>query len=476
MSTFSGLGTALSSLIAQRTALDVSANNVANANTVGYTRQRALLGALPSATVPSMFATSDGVGLGTQVSNIQRLGDVFVDNRLRAASGTSGYLTAQAEAYTALEKGIGEPAKTAMANQLSDFWAGWADVSNGSDQDAARAVLLERGVAVADSLHTLYSTARTQWDQTRFETGALVERANVAAASVADLNERILAITNSGATAHELSDQRDQLVTELAGLVGTTAQVRQDGQVDLFVGGNAMVRGDKVSALAVSGATAFSQATTGTPLQVVWADKPTQVVGIESGRVGGLLSVLAPPDGSGTGGLLTEAAARYDALATSIASQLNAIHQTGYARDETTTGVDFFSFDAGQPAALGIRVALTSADQVAAGAAGQGAFDGTVALAISRLGSSSTGPDAQWRSVVTDVGVKTASATSRSSVAQTALATAQSQQLAQTSVDVDEETVNMLAYQRAYEGAARVLTAIDEMLDTLINRTGVVGR
>jgi flagellar hook-associated protein 1 FlgK len=61
-------------------------------------------------------------------------------------------------------------------------------------------------------------------------------------------------------------------------------------------------------------------------------------------------------------------------------------------------------------------------------------------------------------------------------VAEAARTTAEAQVLSQTSVDTDEESVNMLAYQRAYQGAARVMTAIDEMLDTLINRTGVVGR
>jgi flagellar hook-associated protein 1 FlgK len=77
---------------------------------------------------------------------------------------------------------------------------------------------------------------------------------------------------------------------------------------------------------------------------------------------------------------------------------------------------------------------------------------------------------------VVQLGVRTASATSRSTVAEASRASAASQQLAQTSVDVDEESTNMLAYQRAYEGSARVLTAIDQMLDTLINRTGLVGR
>jgi flagellar hook-associated protein 1 FlgK len=72
--------------------------------------------------------------------------------------------------------------------------------------------------------------------------------------------------------------------------------------------------------------------------------------------------------------------------------------------------------------------------------------------------------------------VQTRAATQRATVTEAARATAENLQLSYSSVDLDEETVTLLAYQRAYEGAARVMTAIDEMLDVLINRTGVVGR
>ena len=472
MSTFSGVGTALSSLIAQRQALDVSAQNIANANTVGYTRQRISLTSVAAQSVPSMFATADGVGQGTRSAGVARLGDVFLDAKVRAASGNAAFLAARAEAHSTLEKSLGEPAATGLSGLLSDMWAGWADVANGSDREAARAVLLERATAVATGLHSLYADARTQWQQARTTTVALVERVNTAAASVADLNEKILAIENSGGAAHELADQRDLLVTELSSLVGATARVRQDGQVDVLVGGSSLVTGDDASELAVSGATSFAEATAGESVRVVWAQPVDRPAGLDGGRVAGLLSVLAP---AGDGGLLTGAAARYDEIATELAAQVNDVHATGVTPTGDPGGA-FFTFTAGQPAALGLTVALTSADQVAAGAPGQGEYDGSVAARLAALGTAAEGPDARWRAVVTDLGVQTASAASRSKVAGAMLTSTQDQQLANASVDIDEETVNMLAYQRAYEGAARVLTAIDEMLDTLINRTGVVGR
>lgn len=470
MSTFSGLGTALSSLVAQRQALDVSAQNVANANTVGYTRQRASLVAVPGQTLPAMFATGDGIGNGVRAATVDRLGDVFLDAKVRAASSNASFLTARADALATLEKSLGEPSETGLAAQLADFWGGWADVANGSDRDAARAVLLERGVAVATAVQTRYTDVQTQWQQARGTAVALVDRVNAAAASIADLNEKILAIENSGGTAHELSDQRDLLVTELSGLVGASMRTRDNGQVDVLVGGNALVSGTHVSTLELAGPAAFSQAMAGQSVTVVWAGGAGHRAELGGGRIAGLVSVLAP---AGDGGLLTGTAARLDGLARSLADAVNDVHAQGVTRDGTPGGPFFTQDPAG---ALDLRVVLTDPAAVAAAAPGNGALDGSIAARIAAIGSALEGPDATWRSIVTDLGVQAAAATSRATVSQQALQSVSLQQLANAGVDLDEESVSMLAHQRAYEGAARVLTVIDEMLDTLINRTGIVGR
>ncbi|MFI2753193.1 flagellar hook-associated protein FlgK [Cellulomonas sp. P22] len=477
MSTFSGLGTALSSLIAQRQGLEVSGQNIANANTVGYTRQRAAMSALPAATVPSMFSTNNGVGNGVHVTSIQRLSDAFLDARVNTESGAAAYLAARATSYANLEKTIGEPATTGLANQLGAMWSAWQDVANTPSKESSRAVLLETSQQVADRLATLYTSADTQWTQTRTTAVALVDQINTAAKNVADLNERILAITNSGAAANELMDARDQQITQLATLAGATTRARDNGQIDVFVGGNAIVDGASSKELAVSGAATFGQATAGGTVSVVWAGtSPAVNAGLDSGRVAGLLSVLAPPGTpAGSGGALTEAAATYDAVATQIATRVNALHGSATTVGGAPGG-DFFTIDPTKPAALGLKVAITNPADVAVADPAKGALDGSVADAIARLGTATDGPDASWSSAVVQLGVRTASLGSRAAVAEASRSAAASQQLSQASVDTDEETVNMLAYQRAYEGAARVMTAIDEMLDTLINRTGVVGR
>ncbi len=496
-STFSGISTALSSLIAQRTALDVAGQNIANANTPGYTRQRADLGAVTGSQVPSMFATSDGVGTGVQVTGISRASDPFLDAKLRTQTSGAATLAALSGAYSTLESGLGEPGGSGLSAQLQTFWNAWHDVSNAPDTGSTRSVLLDDGRQLVDTLHTQYTNIATQWSDARTTTSSLVDQTNALATNVADLNQRILDITNNGGSANELADQRDQALTQLAGLVGATVQSRQDGQVDVYVGGNALVFGASSRALALGGAQVFSQAagyaTDGTPttpqdVHLEWADTPGQRVVPTGGTVAGQLMVLAPAaaDGSGTGGVLAEAAQRLDQVATRLATDVNTLHAGAQTVAGSNGGAFFTPLDPSDPtwtsgpthgpAALQISVALTTADQVAVAAPGAGAYDASIGQQIAALGTSTTGADAVWSQAVVEIGNRSAAAASRSSVAESARASAEQDQLGNASVDTDQETVGMIATQRSYQAAARVLTTLDDMLDTLINKTGLVGR
>jgi flagellar hook-associated protein 1 FlgK len=489
MSTFSGISTALSSLIAQRTALDVAGQNVANANTEGYTRQRADLGAVSTVQVASMFSTSTGIGSGVRVTGISRAADPFLDTKLRTQTSGAAYLAARASAYATLEARLGEPGDNGLSDQLSAFWAGWSDVANSPDQVPTRAVLLDNARQLVDMIRDQYNGVASQWSDTRSTTVSLVDQVNALAANVADLNARIRDITNSGGAANELSDRRDLALTQLAGLVGATTQTREDGLVDVYVGGNALVFGVGARQLAVTGAQDFSQAagydTDGTPLaggpasvSLTWADKPGQTVVPAGGTVVGLLTVLAPAatDGSGTGGVLAEAALRLNDVATTLAAKVNALYSGSLTIPGGTAVGDFFDVSAAGPAALALAVVPTQAEDVGVAGAGLGGTDASVAQAIADLAAATDGPDAAWSKAVVEIGNRSAAAQSRSAVAESARASAEQDQLANASVDTDEETVNMIATQRAYEAAARVLTVLDEMLDTLINKTGLVGR
>lgn len=467
MSTFSGISTALSSLITQRQAINVAAQNLANVNTPGYTRQRANMVAVAGTDSPAFFSKTDGVGNGVRINSIDRLADAFVDARLRSASGSAGYLTSRAEAYIMLENSFGEGAgaKDALSAQLGQMWNAWQEAANNPAEPSNRSVLLTQSQQVVDKLHALSQSISTQWKNTHSAVSNMVTQVNSTAASIADLNTKILGLQANGQPAGELQDLRDQLVTQLSNSVGATTSTRPDGQIDVMVGGNALVSGNRVSQLSLSGASTYAEAAAGTPITLQWSDRPGVPVGLTGGAVAGHLSTLAPAAGGGT---LASAGARLDEVAMKMMSDINALHQTAV----TVGGAAGGAFFTGTSAA-DISLAISDPADVAVADPAIGGYDGTIGLAISKLATKSDGADALWGSLVVDTGSKTAAAISSATVAEAARASIEAEQVAGASVDADEETVNLMTFQRAYQAAARVMTTIDEILDTLINRMAV---
>lgn len=477
MTTFSTLSTALSSMTAQRAALDVAGQNVANVNTLGYTRQRADMSSVSSVASASRFSSGLTVGQGVTVNGVARLGDIFADARVRSSTSLAADMTARAEAYTRLESTVTEPSDKGVASQLASFWASWQDVSNNPGEAAPAQVVLEAAAILTDAISRGYTAVATQWDETRVQVDALVTEVNSAARGVAELNGAIRSVLVSGGNANELMDKRDQLTVRLSELTGATARPMADGTTTVSIGGNPLVPGDTAYGLHLAGATTMTgvDGTPGSTPRIEWDRTTAGDVSLDGGRLAGMIASLGPTTPDGRGGMLTEAAAAYNSLAEKLHATVNAVHQTG-ATTTGATGLDFFSLKADTPPALGLTVAVTDYRDLAAGEPGAGAFDGTIADKIGQIGTRADSPDRDWQRFVVDLGVSTQAAVRSSAVSENARATAEQFQLAQTSVDVDEETINMLAFQRAYQGAARVLTTVDEMLDTLINRTGVVGR
>jgi flagellar hook-associated protein 1 FlgK len=468
MSTFSGLNTAYTGLVAARKGLDVVGQNIANATTDGYTRQRVTTSSIGAPARVGMFTTPITVGQGVAVDGIARLGDVFLDARVRTSAASSGYWAARANVMTSLESTLREPGENGLSTQLQEFWAGWQNVANKAGDPAPAGVLLEEAGVLVSQIAAGYREVESLWTQVRSEVDGMVAELNDAAAQVADLNARIRSTLQAGGNVNELLDKRSTLTTTIASLAGGTARQLEDGTVEVLIGGNAIVSGDSFRAVEATGTHVFGTLATDPP-KLQWKHSGL-AVSLDGGEIAGALSTLAPAAG-GSGGVLAEAAASYNAFATDLATKVNAVHVTGQSPSGTIG--DFFGFNPGVPAALGLTVVPAGPADVATGT---GDLDGSIADQIAQLGTGAASPNNTWSDFVTSLGVTTRSNLQQATLAGLATTSAVNMQLANASVDMDEENVNLLTFQVAYQGAARVLTAVDEMLDTLINRTGIVGR
>src|SRR4051812_21198932 len=157
-SSFGSINTALTGLYANRRGLDVSGQNIANANTQGYSRQRVLMQSVVGGSSAAMYARSDGLGDGVEVIDVQRLRSEFLEERGRTEHAAGSYLVNQASIYNSIEDVFGEPNDTALQAQFHDMWASWADVANSPNDPAARSALLQQSATVVDGLHNAYGS------------------------------------------------------------------------------------------------------------------------------------------------------------------------------------------------------------------------------------------------------------------------------------------------------------------------------
>jgi len=469
-STFGGLSTALSSLYTQRRGLDVTGQNIANANTEGYSRQRVELAAMGGAPVPALHSVWNGVGGGVQVTDVARLRDAFLEARGRQEHAQNTYLGAQQAMFGRIENVFAEPSDTALAAQMNDFWAGWGDVANQPGNEAVRTQLLERGAVVADGLRAAYDGLNSQWTSTRDQLDAFVTEVNSLADSVAHLNSTIQQQTAAGLPANELADQRDLHLMRIAELTGGTAIPREDGTIDVFVGGSSLVAGSNARHLEATGARQMENQA-GDKVQVRWQGGNNPTAAISGGQLAASLDIL--------GEVIPGYAGQLDAVAVKLAERVNAVHSVGYGLDSTgpaDTAGDFFVPTTGATiSARNISVGITDPRKLGVSAA-SGALDGSNAAALAEVAKQADGADAMYREMVVGLGVAGQTAQRRADIQTRVTGDMDMLRSADAGVNLDEEMTNMITFQRAYEAASRVLTSVDEMLDVLINRTGLVGR
>ncbi|GAB4098605.1 flagellar hook-associated protein FlgK [Sinomonas halotolerans] len=484
-STFATLGTALSGLDAARTANSVAGHNTANAGTAGYTRQRV---ETSSAAAPArtgiVVAPGAAAGQGIRTDGVSRLGDPLLDAAVRRAAGQTGAAAVRADAFAGIEATLREPGPDGVSAKLADFWAAWEGVANQPGQEPPAEGLLRAAGDLVQQLAAGRAELEGQWSTARATLVQDTAQLNAIASRIAELNLAVRSAAAAGHPALELVDERAVLAEKAASLAGATVRPAADGTVDVLVGGIALVTGGTARSLAVVGADSLdrlgqSGSVQDGPVRIEWTHRPGVDAAVDGGRLAGAVTVLAPAvatgSGVGGGGPLAEAVAHYDALAADLASRVNDAHRAGWTPDGAPAG-DFFTLAPGLPAAAGLTVAVVSARQLATGTAGAGPLDGSNAQALARLGEGAGSPDAGWNAGVTRIGAASSSAASQAFLAEATSAAAKGAQLAGSSVSLDEEAVALVAAQHAYQASARVLTAVDEMLEILISQTGRVGR
>jgi flagellar hook-associated protein 1 len=432
--TLQGLQTALSGLLASQEALDVTGNNIANAQTPGYTRESAVLETSPPLVISALSPTSgEGARLGTGVGvqEITRIRDSYLDNQYRTESSTLGESGTSAEVLGQVQTSLDEPSTSGLSSQLSSFWTAWNELANDPSSAAAREGVITAGKDLTTTLKQLSTQVQAASSEASARYEALTGpngEVQSDAQQIASLNGQIKIALEASQQPNELLDRRDQLIDNLSKLAQVSVTEHEDGTVTVGFG--------KAAEPLVEGGT------------VHWPQALTSAAG---GQLGALISLTSPA------GKLAGYGEALDEIASTLAEAVNA-KQPEQA---------FFT----GTSAASIEVSATPA-QIQAGAAGQPGAN-NLALSIANLRGGAA--DQQWSAFVTRVGSDVRSAGQSESGAQAMVTAVEERRQSVSGVSTDEEMTQMVTFQRGYEASARVLTAMDQMLETLIEHTGTVG-
>lgn len=470
MSDFAAIQTALSGLMAHRRAMETIGNNIANANTEGYTRKRIDLKPVGS-TSSGIFAGISSTGNGVDVAGVVRMRDEFLDLRVRREMAANGSADQVSKIMDRIEQTMPEPSDTGIAAKLSEFWSSWDEAAARPDDLSIRSAVLQQADSLAQALNTTASDLLDLRSHLGSDTNIVVTQVNSDAKQVADLNTSIIAAHAAGTDSGALEDQRDLIIDRIVANTGATTRATGDGSVDVFLGGSTLVRAGHADAITIATGPALDP-----PLNNMGLNK-TELRWASDGYAVTQLSGHLAANLQGQDALVPGYLQQLNQVTSTLVNDVNALHVTGHGLAATDVNLNFF--DPAGVTAASIAVSTDVAGQpskLALGSAGSGALDASLGHKIAALVDSATGADSMHRTMIGKLGVDVQSA-SRRATTQAAITTqVTADRRSATGVSIDEEMTSLVATQRAYEASARVMTTVDQMLDTLINRTGLVGR
>ena len=444
------LSVAVQALQAEQGALNVTSNNIANVNTPGYSRQVATFNEGP--TVPEGNLV---FGQGVTLEQYQSIRDQLLQLRIYEETQQQSSSQAQLNSLTQIEGNFSDPTQ-GVGGALSAFFNSLSQLSTDPTNSSARQQVLTAGNNLAGSFHQAVSALESVQSGLNQAVPQTVIQINQLTGQIAKLNAQVAQMQGLGQDPGAVQDQRDELIRQLSTFVNVSVTQTEHGLTLTTANGVPLV---------VAGQSFSLQAGTGANgLEGVSAQGQDITSQIQGGQLAGTLQVrdqVIP-------GLLSQ----LDTLASQLANSFNAQHEAGFDLSGNA-GQAFFTVPpsvAGAAAAIG--VAITDPSLVAASSDGSAGSNGNltqlIAVRDQNLPSGSS-PTNMYSNLVLQIGSAASNATADVKSGSLSLQQLTDQRSATSGVSLDEETTNMIRFQRAYSAAARIVTTVDAMMQSLLN-------
>ena len=446
------MDSSLTAMFMAQAGMSTTSHNIANANTPGYSRQMNMLAARRPLSFPF-----GAIGQGVDVVTIRRSQDQFLLNSLRTQmSKQSSYGAVDSTLYE-IEQILGSIDNDHLGIAMDGFFTSWSELATAPTDPTLKAAVVAKAMTLVADFHNMNAglddLAQGLDDQIEGEITSL----NVMLQQIGELNGQIMAVEVGGQPANDLRDQRDYVVNQLSAIAAVTVDERDDGSLDIILGGRTMVVRDSVQHFT----TAHRATSDGYRMDVVTEGHLVDVV-LPDGRLRGLLESRDTH--------VTNFREDMDRVASVLINAVNELHVQGTTG--SSSGQLFFTGDSMYT--IDVSAMLQSNPEFVATSRSGEAADTDIANEIAALhdraapGEDLTVGD-HYRSTLVNIASK------RSTFEflvnnQTNAVTAVEQKIASVAgVSLDEEAANMVRYQNTYAAAARVISTVQEMFDTLVN-------
>ncbi len=522
-STFLGLETSKRGILTQRVALNTLGHNISNASTEGYSRQRVnMTSSIPMEALGLQRSNTPGqLGTGVEYSHIERVRDSYLDLQYRRENQSLAMWTTHESAIHSIEALINEPSGNGLSSVMDKFWNSLEVLNRDPGLLSARIDVVGSAVNMVDTMKGI----GTGLDSIEFDVANNIDKkvsqANILIEGIAELNVLIRRTEAFGDNANDYRDQRDLMIDKLSTIVDVQVAETPAGDFSITAAGVNVVNNEATVLLTAANATV---ATAG---ELAGYQKALGEVELIRNQLNAMVNTLVQgsftvrlENGYMTSGPMTaqnnvtlEGGAVILAGVTIPAGSkiisavefevqgFNGLHELGYGLPDGTTGVPFFTTADGSTTFNidNIRVnPVVQNDTNKIAASGQYELDGTNRVTIKgnsdiahalaslrdhaftypgNLTSLSSGTtDDYFRALTGDLGIRSNNANRNMENLENLTDQINIRRQSVSGVSLDEEMADLIRFQHAYNAAARNLTAVDEMLDRVINQMGIVGR
>jgi len=432
------------SLLAYQSAINTTAGNISNVNNANYARRRVDLSQY------IVGFSSLGLSLHESERMQQRYAQtqLWNENQSLFEVGTSGMLMGQVEDI------FSEDTESGLSGVMAQFWDSWNDLANDPEGQYARALVKDKGVLLANTFQRIHTDLNQMQDQIRPQITIEIQEVNELTGQIAEINQKLMLQESP-----DLLDERDKLIDKLTGLIDVKVKETERGKINIYADGFLLV-GDEFS-YKISSETETVNGVERTDIFYLDSDKK---MNITSGSLKALLDVH--------NNKIPEYLAKLDEMAINLAETVNNIHTTGENLGGITN-ISFFNSTITGASDFQVNLAVEQDPSlIATRLPGEAEGSNSIALSITDLRLQKTlngrNVDEYYQSMIADIGNKIRETDFLENSQQNVIENLLNQKESITGVSLDEEMTRMVQFQQSYQAAAKIISTVSEMVDTVL--------